>query len=196
MKSGRVWLLVGAILLVTIIGLGQWLGGDEVKVLPDTATVLPRALSSSQAPVLPASGVVAPAPGVASDVPLLPLPEQQVDAAESMNAFRSKADPSVPPVVHSPPGEAATAAELADPKAYHRYEERQNQRIYDAYVKAAGTEIPKIQENIARARREGGVSEEEIRKAEEKVRRIQAMRDQLQADHPEPAPAAPAAVVP
>jgi hypothetical protein len=76
-----------------------------------------------------------------------------------------------------------TAAELADPEAYQRYENRQNQRLYKAYVKAADDEIPQLQQDIARARREG-MSEEQLKEGEEKLRRIQAMRDQLQADHP------------
>lgn len=187
MKNGIVWLLAGVTLVVVVIGFGWWLRADEGKVLPDgvvePVTESSRTLSSI--PVLPASGVVAPVTMGQSDTALLPLPEQLTDATESMSAARLKGDPTVPPVSHSPQGEAATAAELADPKAYQRYEARQNQRIYDSYVKAAAVEIPRLQQDIARARREG-ISEEEIRKGEEKLRRIQAMRDQLQADHPQP----------
>ena len=80
---------------------------------------------------------------------------------------------------------------MASPEGYGNYESRQNQRLYSAYVKAAGDEIPRLQEQISRARREG-IPADEISKGEEKLRRIQAMRDQLQADHPEAAGAAPA----
>ncbi|MCD6061847.1 MAG: hypothetical protein K0S16_2158 [Moraxellaceae bacterium] len=50
-------------------------------------------------------------------------------------------------------------------------------------MKAADTEIPKLQADIERARR-AGLPPEQIAEGEEKLRRIQAMRDQLQADNP------------
>lgn len=194
MKGWAIWLLAGVMLMLTVVGLGWWLQAGEsqsVKAVVNVPAQELPALSASQAPVLPASGAVAPAVVAHSDAPLLPLPAQQVDAVVSMSAARVKGDPSAPPVMHESQGEVATAAELADPKAYQRYESRQNQRVYDAYIKAAATEIPRLQDDIARARREG-IPEDEIRKGEEKLRRIQAMRDQLQADHPQPAGAAAA----
>ena len=105
-----------------------------------------------------------------------------------MSEAREHGDARAPAIVRSPEREAPTAAELADPEAYQRYEARQNQRLYSDYVKAADEAVPQLQKDIDRARREG-LPEEEIRKGEEKLRRIQAMRDQLRADHPDVAPA-------
>jgi hypothetical protein len=188
-SAGR-WLLGGVVVLVlAVVVLGRWLHGDPGSVSVTGAAAAP-VLAASRLPVLPAAGVVLPPPPPAHDTPLLPLPSVSVDAAQSMSAAREHGDPRAPAVVRSPAREMPTAAELADPEAYQHYEERQNQRLYNAYVKAADAAVPQLQQDIDRARREG-LPEEEIRKGEEKLRRIQAMRDQLSADHPEAAAPAP-----
>lgn len=198
MKSGVLWLLAVAGLMAVVITLGLWLRADDRAdnrvAMPDAADqaeVLSPMLATTQAPVLPPSGVVDPLALARGDTALLPLPEQQADAVASMSEARLKGDPLAPPVSRSPQGEAPTAAEMADPQAYQRYEARQNKRVYQAYIKAAAVEIPRLQEDISRARREG-IPEAEIRQGEEKLRRIQAMRDQLQADHPDAAGSAAA----
>ena len=82
------------------------------------------------------------------------------------------------------PEDKATAAELADPKLYAEYEARQNMRLYKGFVKAAETEIPRLQQDIAKAKA-SGLSPEQIAEGEEKLRRIQQMRDQLASQHPQ-----------
>lgn len=187
------WLVAGFVLValaVVVVGLG--LLRDDAAPPPVAAGAEgPRPLASQQLP--PAGVVQAPAPA-GTDAPLPPLPESTVDAGESMKQALQHGDPSAPPVVRSAPGEKATAAELADPKAYQQYEARQNQRLYNQYVKAANDEIPRLQADIARARA-AGLPPEQIAEGEEKLRRIQAMRDQLQAEKGA-TPAAPAAAAP
>lgn len=186
-------LVAGFVLVaLVVVGVGIGLLGDDAPPPPVAARADgPRPLDSQQ---LPPSGVVeAPAPA-GTDAPLPPLPESTVDAGESMKQALEHGDPAAPPVVRSASGEKATAAELADPKAYQAYEARQNQRLYNQYVKAANDEIPRLQADIARARA-AGLPPEQIAEGEEKLRRIQAMRDQLQAEKgaTPAAPAAPAA---
>ena len=52
------------------------------------------------------------------------------------------------------------------------------------YVKAAEVEIPRLQADIAKAKAMG-LKPEQIAEGEEKLRRIQQMRDQLASEHPE-----------
>lgn len=176
------WIIAGlvAVVLAVVIG-GRLLSGGEQGV-PEPAAPGVRPLSSSQAPMLPATGVVAAPAPAGTDAPLPPLPESTVDAGESMKKALEKGDPAAPPVQRDATArEKPTAAEMADPKAYHEYEARQNQRLYNQYVKAADSEIPRLQADIARARA-AGLSPAQIAEGEEKLRRIQAMRDQLQAE--------------
>lgn len=176
------WLVVGFVLVALVVVVGARLLTDEAASAPGAASEVnegPRPLQSQQ---LPPAGAVVDAPALAgSDTPLLPMPESTVDAAESMKQALKHGDPSAPPLVRTEAGEKATAAELADPKAYQQYEARQSQRLYNQYVKAADEEIPRLQADIARARA-AGLPPEQIAEGEEKLRRIQAMRDQLQAE--------------
>lgn len=182
LNRGLLWL--GLALVLGVVALGVWLRGNEVvpAAAPVTASsAAPSYLPGQGSSLPPATSVAAPLPG--QDSPLAPLPETRIDAVASMSEARQHGDAREPAVVRDAPREMPTAAELADPEAYQRYENRQNQRLYKAYVKAADDEIPQLQQDIARARREG-MSEEQLKEGEEKLRRIQAMRDQLQADHP------------
>ena len=51
-------------------------------------------------------------------------------------------------------------------------------------MKAAEVEIPRLQADIAKAKAMG-LKPEQIAEGEEKLRRIQQMRDQLASEHPE-----------
>jgi hypothetical protein len=119
-----------------------------------------------------------------TDSPLLPLEVSNVDAATSMANAMKNGDPRAPTIIHDTVEEAATPAEIADPKLYAQYEARQNMRLYKGYVKAAEVEIPRLQADIAKAKAMG-LKPEQIAEGEEKLRRIQQMRDQLASEHPE-----------
>jgi hypothetical protein len=118
-------------------------------------------------------------------VPLLPT-GPQLSAAQSLAGTRD-GDPRTPPIIHAQPGkvqEMPSAAELADPKAYQQYEARQNMRLYADYVQAADEEMPRLRDDIARAR-EMGIPPDQIAKGEEKLRKIGEMQAQLLNAHPE-----------
>jgi len=139
-------------------------------------------LNTSQAPV---NVTAPPAPQLSgTDSPLLPMPESNVDAATSMADAIKNGDPRTPAIARSEPQEKATEAELADPKLYAQYEARQSMRLYKGYINAADTEIPRLQQDIAKAKAMG-LKPEQIAEGEEKLRRIQQMRDQLASQHPE-----------
>jgi len=140
-------------------------------------------LNSTQAPVDISEP---PAPKLTgTDSPLLPMPTSTVDAAKSMADAVKNGDPRTPPINRDPvQQEQATAEELADPKLYAQYEARQNMRLYKGYIQAAEVEIPRLQQDIAKAKA-AGLKPEQIAEGEEKLRRIQQMRDQLASQHPE-----------
>jgi hypothetical protein len=181
------------IAVVTLAGLAfiaQNLFVNDQKTTPFTA-MNTQNNGQSIAPTLgttqiPANITEPPAPKLTgTDSPLLPMPTQEVDAAKSMAHAMKNGDPRMPPLDLTPKSEEkATAAELADPKLYAQYEARQNMRLYKNYVKAAETEIPRLQQDIAKAKAMG-LKPEQIAEGEEKLRRIQQMRDQLASQHPQ-----------
>ena len=179
--------------VVTLAGLAFI--GQNVFVSDKTQETPFAALSkqnndSSIAPTLnttqaPSNITAPPAPQLTgTDSPLLPMPESNVDAATSMAHAMKNGDPRMPPIARSEPQEKATEAELADPKLYAQYEARQSMRLYKGYINAADTEIPRLQQDIAKAKAMG-LKPEQIAEGEEKLRRIQQMRDQLASQHPE-----------
>jgi hypothetical protein len=102
-----------------------------------------------------------------------------------MAQARENGDPQAPPISrNTAPTEQPTALELADPKAYQQFEGRQHLRQLAAFTQAAATEVPKLRDDIQRGRA-AGIAPEQIAKAEEKVRRLEAMRTQLLQEHPE-----------
>lgn len=148
----------------------------------NTATGIGPSLNSEQAPT---SISTPPTPALSgTDSPLLPLEPSNVDAATSMANAMKNGDPRAPVIIHDTVQEQATPEEIASPKLYAQYEARQNMRLYKGYVKAAEVEIPRLQADIAKAKA-AGLKPEQIAEGEEKLRRIQQMRDQLASEHPE-----------
>ena len=183
-------LLIGlGLLSLLVIGLILWLKPNgatpTAPAAPIKATQPEQALPqvSVDQPVIPYNFGVGQ-----KDSPLLPMLDPAtfppVDAATTMAETRENGDPRTPPIDPTAKREKPTDAELGDPKQYARYEARQNAKLYKAYVASADKEIPALQADIERAKKEG-ISPEEIKAVEEKVRRIQEMRDQLKAQHPE-----------
>lgn len=182
-----------AILLIVVVVLGVWLrsgdGGMTHTPEAGSTTGLPSVQGSAMLPAGEVVGSVSANP----DVPLAAIPDETlVDGVEALRESRLSGDGRAPAVVRDAASrEAPTAAELADPEAYQRYEARQNERLYRSYVKAAEAEVPKLQEQLARGK-QGGLTPEQIAEGEEKLRRIEEMRHQLMSDHPElTRPAAP-----
>lgn len=177
------WIVFG-LLLVLVVGLIVWFKPKEFSPTATTPAVRPLSLPPHVAVDQP----VMPNLGVGQDSPLLPMPDPAtfppVNAAQSMAETREHGDPRTPPLDRTPDREMPTAAELHDPKEYAQYEANQNAKVYKAFVASADKEVPALQSDIDRAKKEG-ISPEQIKIVEEKVRRIQETRDQLKAQHPE-----------
>lgn len=186
-----VLIFVVSILVITAVAvvIGMSLGQDRATPEPDGpmgrqtgSTGLPW-LNGEQKPtnLTPATHPQGPV----TDSPLLPIGPQTADAAETMRNAMKNGDPMAPPIYRDPtPVEQATPEEIADPRKYDAYLARQNTRLYKQYVQAADAEIPRLQQDIAKAKAMG-LKPEQIAEGEEKLRRIQQMRDQLAAEHPE-----------
>ena len=189
MKKPIIGFSVMIVVLAGIALLGQQWLGDAPKS-PRFAHMSPPADStdigsSLSAQHIPQNISTPPRPTLSGmDSPLLPLEQSQTDAAQSMAQAFKNGDPRAPVIIHDTVHEAASAEELADPKLYAQYEARQNMKLYKGYIKAAEVEIPRLQADIAKAKAMG-LKPEQIAEGEEKLRRIQQMRDQLASEHPE-----------
>lgn len=179
MKAG--WLIAACGALV-LLGWALW-PEPEPRSVAQTTRATVAATGSSLVGNWPAGQYLAAANDGLQRVPLLPL-AAQVPAAHSLADAREFGDERAPPIVRSAAADAATPAELADPQAYGRYEARQHQRLLAAFVREAEQTLPRLQADIERGRA-AGVNPQQLAQAEEKARRIAAMRENLLAQHPE-----------
>lgn len=178
MKPARI---VPLLLLLALAGWYFW-----PEELADAPTGLPAAGAGAAPAGLvtnwPASRI-AEADAAPQRVPLTPL-APPLAAVTSLADARERGDERAPPIVRSSDGEQATPAELADPQAYGRYEARQHLRLLSAYVREADQAVPKLRADIERGRA-AGIPPQQIAQAEEKARRIAALRAALLTEHPE-----------
>lgn len=110
-------------------------------------------------------------------VPLPPV-DSSAPAWLSMAEARENGDPRTPPVAHDDPATRAqaTAGQLADPQAYRQFEQGRHARMLSSFADAARDEVPRLRADLERGRA-AGVPEGELAKMEEKIRRIEALRD-------------------
>ena len=171
------------IALAAGVALAAWLAWPGDAATPVAAGTRVALADAQRAPPAPA-----PAQGASMAFFSAPGSAPVVPASVSMANTRLHGDPEAPPIARSEEAPVLpTAAELADPKAYLAFEARQNLRLYSAYVRAVDQQVPILSDDIARGVAIG-IAPEKIAKAQEKVRRLQAMRAQLIKDHPELGP--------
>ncbi|WP_338845216.1 hypothetical protein V8J88_16065 [Massilia sp. W12] len=168
---------------IVLFALTVWATWPQAPLAP--LAQLPAPVPAAAPVAAPAAPPHAQAPAAAPDlrrVALLPT-GPQMPAAQSLLETRD-GDPRSPPIVRSElKQEQPSAEELADPKLYAKYEARQNLRVYASFIHATQQEIPKLQAGIERARREG-IPEQKIAKIEHKIKRMQAMQEELLHTHP------------
>jgi hypothetical protein len=170
------------VFLLAVVGLLRWWAGAPSEA--DKAAVI---LPAASGPAVP-SATALPAPVIQAERPTVPAAatiDQSAPAEISMAAAREHGDLRAPPLTRvKESDEPPTAAELADPKLYQAYEQRQASRGYASYVKAVNDAIPAQQAALAEAKAKG-MPADMVAVGEEKIRRMQEMRDQLLATHPE-----------
>lgn len=180
---------VAALLLCAAL-LTAWMAtsGEPAPTAPASPaeTVAPVASIASAVPVAPVAPVAGPASGVASaptrmaDAMPAPAPVAEPPAHWSLADARTAGDDRAPPLQRAAPEAPAPTWELDDHRAYARREQAQHQAVQRAFVAAADRELPLIEQQIARGRALG-LSAEQLAKGEEKLRRIAAMRAEMQA---------------
>lgn len=101
----------------------------------------------------------AAAPAYEAEPPAAELDREQ--AIQFMQMLRDEGDPRSPPLGGLQPRQGATAQELADPKQYQAFEERQTRELVQAYTSGV-QQIPEIR---ARSRRPNRVASAAPRKS-------------------------------
>ena len=128
---------------------------------PASAAALPVAASASE-PVRPATAAEATPP----------------PAHWSMADARERGDERAPPLQRAPGPQPVSAWELSDHDAYARREADLRARARADYVRATDAYLPELADGIARGRA-AGVPPEAVAKMEAKLKRLQALRDEL-----------------
>ncbi len=167
-------------------GVAWWTWGFPHADTAD-AHVADAASSSMGSPPVP-SGIPPAVSAKASIVPPLPDGRGDASAAPASAAMdpaaiqaeaRLHRDPRTPPIDPPQPGpEPATPWELADPALYQAREQRQNEQVRTQFLQAAEARLPALRAAVAEMRRQGA-SAESLAMAEEKIRRLEGVHDQL-----------------
>ncbi len=166
----------------------------STPVADATPTRSPGTARPGAAPVRPGTSYAA----LAANVPDTAMPERgpaapaaagdasppvvAPDAARSLaDALRNGDERSPPIVADAPAIERASAAELADPAAYRRYEQRSQAKLYRNFEQEAVIALNDMDRDIRRGRA-AGVPAELIAEGEEKQRRLAEALEQLRRD--------------
>ncbi|MGB1220813.1 MAG: hypothetical protein ACPG43_04695 [Alcanivoracaceae bacterium] len=191
--------LVLAVVLVmsvaaAMVGVRVYLQAPEADSAAPVAAepAMDKPADTATAPV--SAPQVAPAEELAPEaeppVASTPEPLQQwqpdPDAVQSLRRSMEEGDPRAPPIARQESErEMPTEEELADPDLYLQYETRQQQKVYASFVQASEKKISDLKKMIDRARAEGSVSPEQLAEGEEKLRRLEEMREKLLQENPE-----------
>ncbi|HHM4755394.1 TPA: hypothetical protein ACRM5L_001372 [Pseudomonas aeruginosa] len=178
--------------------LGVALGCSGLAIALACAGVLlaPADMAASSSSPSPARTLAAlPAVDDRPPPPVAELDREQ--AIQFMQMLRDEGDPRSPPLGGLQPRQGATAQELADPKQYQAFEERQTRELVQAYTSGV-QQIPEIRARIEAAEQGGERSAEEIDEARAALGQLEMMRDKLQRESPQllpgdSAPTSPAA---
>lgn len=197
------WLITG---LVFALVIGFWVGREVIIPvdaptidIPDVVNVsVDRVVDDSKIPLVDLElGRVIQQPDVdsearedveheevVSDVPDPASWATNYAAIEALRLAREQGDSRAPPIGgNGATEERPTDDELDDPALYLQYETRQQRQLYRGYVQASDEKIRTLKSMVERARAEG-MDPEEIAVGEEKIRRIQAMKEELLRDNP------------
>ncbi len=174
----RLWLLITIGALLGVAGLVFWRSDLAV----------PRQVAGQQLPhLVPVSDSLPQWSGPhGAGLQMQPVETAQVHAAaQTMALARQQGDPRSPPIKRrADTSEPPKQADLANGDAFNAYEQRMSTKTYQNFIQAADTEIPKIQAQIQQGQ-SMGISPDRLAVGVEKLQRMQNMRAQLLAQHPE-----------
>lgn len=174
-----------------------WAPAPATSSVSSTASAPTVTLETATRKVSPGSTGVS-TPGVEADEsaqPISPdvepevLPPQswQLDpaAVASLRDAMQHGDARTPPLAPAEEREAPSAEELADPTLYAAYELRQQMQVYQSFLQAADKQIVSLEDDIARARAEGGVTDAQLAEGERKLEALKQQRDEVAQRYPE-----------
>lgn len=165
-------------LAVVAAGALLWPQETPQPASPGTTAPLP-ALPLPTPGVAPASAVTAALAAASAPVPEAPPDAAPAPAHWSMADAREHGDERTPPLQRAPEPQAAVSGwELSDHEAYARREADLRARARADYLRATDAYLPELADGIARGRA-AGVPPEAIAKMEAKLKRLQALRDEL-----------------
>lgn len=182
------WLLVLMVVVGLPAGLVYQLLSGAVVPARTTLPVMP-----SKPDRLPALTPVPPtantpvAPDWQKDVYPAQVDPQALDeqAVTSLRQGRVYGDPRTPPVLReAAPSETPSPAELADPERYAEYEGRQQRKLIAGFLRAAGPEISRMQQQLVVAE-QAGLARPQLDEGREKLARLAAMQAEMAARYPE-----------
>lgn len=181
------------LILALAIGLPAWLAHRLLApaVLPERQVVATPTSPTDRLPALTPVAATVTAPVAADwqrDVYPTAVDPAALDAqaVASLHQARVYGDPRTPPILRdTKQSEAApSAAELADPARYADYEGRQQRKLIAGFMRAAGPEIGRLQQQMVVAE-QAGLSQAQLAEGREKLARLSAMQAELAGRYPD-----------
>lgn len=188
-------MLVVIVLTVGIVG-AIWLWSSpsgkpsEEQVSDGNAAVSPQAPVTQQESAVSPVTTAQPKPMRAEPIsqdpepPVEAEPEPIAKAMESMSNSLSAGDPRTPELAAPYERVKPSAEVLADPERYAEYEESQSRTIASAYLSMLN-QIPTLRARIDAAKASGSQTPEEIAEAEEALAKLEELKREMEATHPE-----------
>lgn len=188
-----VTLLIGGVVAVSLVAgvILLWPETDAGRV-PTPVSVAPVSPSghTPAAPVQQANparqSVTTAEQGedVEPDAPVDAAPDPVARALESMTNSLASGDSRTPEMAPQVEREKPSAAVLADPERYADYEEQQSRNIAAVYLSML-KQIPTLRARIDAAKASGSKSSEDIAEAEEALAKLEELKRDMEATHPE-----------
>lgn len=149
-----------------------WLADRDTAPRPGPATAVTASGHRAPAPSLPA-------PAASGRQWMDALPDPSTPAWQSMADARLHGDERAPPLRAPAAREPGpTAAQLADPAAYSKFEQDRDAQVMKAYAAAVESEVPRLRADVERARA-AGIAPQEIAKVEAKIARLEKLRKSI-----------------
>lgn len=182
----KVWLSATLLAVASLMAGAVWFaapGPAPERVAAAPPLPHPPALPELRPPAVvavPAQVRITPLPAIE------PAPVARLNAEEAqtlMQLMAAQGDPRSPALQTSRPRQRASAAELADPRLYAQFEDRQAREQILAYT-AGVQQIPAIRERIELAAQSGERNAEELDEARAALEQLEQLQDRLEREAP------------
>ena len=186
----KAWLGAALLAVSSLTAGAVWFAAptyERAAAVPPVAPQ-PQRLSNLRPPATAAAATAAvqvtpvPAPLHASVVQATHLNAEEAQAL--MQSMAAQGDPRSPALLPGRPRVKASAAELADPRLYTQFEERQTREQILAYT-AGVQQIPVIRERIELAAQSGERNAEELDEARAALEQLEQLRYRLEREAPQ-----------